>query len=101
LLTESEVSRSWSKLFKNEGVTPETLDRAEKLVEELRPRAVPQPRPPRLAEKKTARPDWLLPDERFFWTGRGPQLDQVGRLAVDLDAEGDAVEEDILLVLFF
>jgi hypothetical protein len=36
LLTENEVSRSWSRIFSN-GVDTETLDRAERLLEELRP----------------------------------------------------------------
>jgi len=36
LLTESEVSRSWSRLFKN-GLSPEAFDSAEVLLDELRP----------------------------------------------------------------
>ena len=37
MLTESEVSRSWSRLFKSEGVTDATLAKAETLLNELRP----------------------------------------------------------------
>jgi len=36
LLTEQEVSRAWSKLFK-EGITTDAVTRAEDLLEELRP----------------------------------------------------------------
>jgi hypothetical protein len=36
LLTESEVSRSWSRLFKN-GLSPEAFENAEDLLTELRP----------------------------------------------------------------
>lgn len=36
MLTEGEVSRSWSKLFKNNDIDDTTFDRAEALVEELR-----------------------------------------------------------------
>jgi len=36
LLTESEVSRSWNKLFKPGSVTAETFQRAEALLDELR-----------------------------------------------------------------
>lgn len=36
MLTESEVSRSWSRLFKN-GLSPEAFDNAEDLLNELRP----------------------------------------------------------------
>ncbi|REK12404.1 MAG: hypothetical protein DWQ37_11740 [Planctomycetota bacterium] len=36
VLTEQEVSRSWSRLFKGEK-TSETFDKAEALLEELRP----------------------------------------------------------------
>jgi hypothetical protein len=37
LLTESEVSRSWSKLFKAGDFTEACFERAEALLEELRP----------------------------------------------------------------
>ena len=37
LLTESEVERSFRKLFKNRAITPEVLDRAGELLDELRP----------------------------------------------------------------
>lgn len=37
LLTEQEVSRSWQRLFSVKPVTNETLDKAEALLEELRP----------------------------------------------------------------
>jgi hypothetical protein len=37
LLTESEVTRSWSKLFKAGSFTAETFDKAEALLDELRP----------------------------------------------------------------
>jgi hypothetical protein len=36
LLTESEVSRSWNKLFKAGNFTEGTFERAEALLEELR-----------------------------------------------------------------
>jgi hypothetical protein len=36
LLTESEVSRSWSKLFKAKNFSAETFERAGALLEELR-----------------------------------------------------------------
>jgi hypothetical protein len=36
LLTENEVSRSWSRLFKN-GLSPEVFENAEDLLNELRP----------------------------------------------------------------
>jgi hypothetical protein len=36
VLTESEVSRSWTKLFKNGAVTEATFERAEALLDELR-----------------------------------------------------------------
>jgi hypothetical protein len=36
LLTESEVSRSWSKLFKSGNFSAETFERAGALLEELR-----------------------------------------------------------------
>jgi hypothetical protein len=36
LLTESEVSRSWNKLFKPGSFTEATFERAEALLEELR-----------------------------------------------------------------
>lgn len=36
MLTESEVSRSWIKLFKAGNFTAETFQRAEALLEELR-----------------------------------------------------------------
>jgi hypothetical protein len=36
LLTESEVSRSWSRLFKN-GLSSEAFENAEDLLNELRP----------------------------------------------------------------
>jgi hypothetical protein len=37
LLTEAEVHRSFRKLLRKAGVTPESLQRAEALVEQLRP----------------------------------------------------------------
>jgi hypothetical protein len=37
LLTESEVSRSWNKLFKSGAITEGTFERAEALLDELRP----------------------------------------------------------------
>lgn len=37
LLTESEVSRSWARLFKDGNFTTETFTSAETLLEELRP----------------------------------------------------------------
>jgi hypothetical protein len=37
LLTESEVERSFRRLFKNQEVSDETFDKAELLVDELRP----------------------------------------------------------------
>ena len=37
MLTEQEVSRSWQKLFKDQKLTRETLDKAEALLDELRP----------------------------------------------------------------
>jgi hypothetical protein len=37
LLTEQEVSRSWSQLFKTSKVESEAFDRAEELLDELRP----------------------------------------------------------------
>jgi hypothetical protein len=37
LLTEQEVSRSWSQVFKGSKFEPETFERAEQLLEELRP----------------------------------------------------------------
>lgn len=37
MLTESEVSRSWSRLFKENNFTENTFERAESLLEELRP----------------------------------------------------------------
>jgi hypothetical protein len=36
VLTESEVSRSWQKLFKSGAFTEATFERAEALLEELR-----------------------------------------------------------------
>ena len=36
MLTESEVSRSWNKLFKNASLNQETFERAGALLEELR-----------------------------------------------------------------
>ncbi|MAT71363.1 MAG: hypothetical protein CMJ58_17790 [Planctomycetaceae bacterium] len=36
MLTESEVSRSWLKLFKNGNVSAESFERADLLLEELR-----------------------------------------------------------------
>ncbi len=37
MLTESEVSRSWNRLFKDSGFSSDTLDSAEALLDELRP----------------------------------------------------------------
>ena len=37
MLTESEVSRSWSRMFKGREFELATFDRAELLLEELRP----------------------------------------------------------------
>lgn len=37
MLTESEVHRSINNLLKTEGRTPETFDKAEKLLDQLRP----------------------------------------------------------------
>jgi hypothetical protein len=37
LLTEQEVSRSWSLVFKGSQFAPDSFDRAEQLLEELRP----------------------------------------------------------------
>jgi len=37
LLTESEVSRSWTRLFKSNDLTTDTFDNAENLLDELRP----------------------------------------------------------------
>jgi len=37
LLTESEVSRSWNRLFKSTDLTTDTFDNAENLLDELRP----------------------------------------------------------------
>jgi hypothetical protein len=37
LLTEKEVSTSWRNLFKGRELTDETFDKAEALLEELRP----------------------------------------------------------------
>ncbi len=37
LLTEQEVARSWQRLFSSPPITAETLDKAEALLEELRP----------------------------------------------------------------
>ena len=37
MLTESEVSRSWARLFKDGNFTTETFGTAENLLEELRP----------------------------------------------------------------
>jgi hypothetical protein len=37
LLTESEVSRSWNRMFKDTSFSTDTLDNAEALLDELRP----------------------------------------------------------------
>ena len=37
MLTEQEVARSWSQIFKNSKFDLATFDRAEQLLEELRP----------------------------------------------------------------
>jgi len=37
LLTEQEISRSWRKLFRDNQITGDLLDRAEALLTELRP----------------------------------------------------------------
>ena len=37
MLTEQEVARSWSRLFKNREITVDSLDRAANLLDELRP----------------------------------------------------------------
>jgi len=37
LLTEQEVARSWQRLFVGGSVSPDTFDKAEALLEELRP----------------------------------------------------------------
>jgi hypothetical protein len=37
LLTEQQIARSWRKLFAGSEVNHETLDKAEALLEELRP----------------------------------------------------------------
>ena len=37
LLTESEVSRSWTRLFKSDSFSNDTFDNAENLLNELRP----------------------------------------------------------------
>ena len=37
MLTESEVSRSWSRMFTSREIEVTTFDRAEQLLEELRP----------------------------------------------------------------
>jgi hypothetical protein len=37
LLTENEVSRSWSKLFGSGNIEPASFDRAEQLLDGLRP----------------------------------------------------------------
>lgn len=36
VLTEAEVQRSFNKLFKSEGRTPETFEKAEQLLDQLR-----------------------------------------------------------------
>jgi hypothetical protein len=37
LLTEQEVARSWSRIFSNKKIEPDDFDRAEQLLDELRP----------------------------------------------------------------
>ena len=37
MLTEQEVARSWQRLFVGGTVTPDTFEKAESLLEELRP----------------------------------------------------------------
>ncbi len=37
MLTEQEVSRSWGLVFKGDQFAPDSFDRAEQLLEELRP----------------------------------------------------------------
>lgn len=37
MLTEQEVARSWSQFFKGSKIESDTFDRAEQLLEELRP----------------------------------------------------------------
>jgi len=37
LLTESEVSRSWNRLFKDSSFSTDALDNAEAMLDELRP----------------------------------------------------------------
>ncbi len=37
MLTESEVSRSWARLFKDGNFTTDSFENAENLLEELRP----------------------------------------------------------------
>ena len=37
MLTEKEVSRSWSRLFSSREIETATLERAEQLLDELRP----------------------------------------------------------------
>jgi hypothetical protein len=37
LLTEQEITRSWRSLFRKSKLTEETLNRAEQLLDELRP----------------------------------------------------------------
>jgi len=37
LLTEQEVARSWSQIFKGSKFEPDAFNRAEELLEELRP----------------------------------------------------------------
>jgi hypothetical protein len=37
LLTEQEVARSWSQVFKGSQIEADSFDRAEQLLEELRP----------------------------------------------------------------
>ena len=37
MLTEQEVARSWRRLFKDRDISTESVDKAEALLEELRP----------------------------------------------------------------
>ena len=37
MLTEHEVARSWSQIFKSGKIEPASFDRAEQLLDELRP----------------------------------------------------------------
>jgi hypothetical protein len=97
LLTEQEVARSWSQIFKKDNIELASFDRAEQLLDELRPES---PLRHRLTRRPYAPKPVVCPEQfpRLWRTAVRLASGQAARqfLVDEFHAEIEAVHQKIL-----